>query len=178
MQHIILQAQRLSSSLGIQTIISPQRLLSISHGAPCIDGEQAGLLPLVAHDRTRAKVVVLTLLPSAASHRPVPVELLAEAARLGDGAGDLVAEPALLPPGLALRRRVEHGPHGAEPEAPGRVGGPVLVDDDLDVPGPAQQVHPLARRLGGRVRHGDAPQPRGLVAVRDGAEGQEGFLGD
>ena len=68
-------------------------------------------------------------------------------------------------------------PDVAQTEAPGRVDGAVLVDDDLDGPGAAEEVDPFARGGRGGVGYGDAADRAG-VAVCEGSEGDERFLGD
>lgn len=178
------EAQHLHGRFQIHKVVRFGRLLSPDDGASAIDGKQTSLLPLVPHDSTGTAVTLLQR--GRCRRRRRPSSALLARGRLGagseaavplDGAGDLFAQPALLLPALHLRRRVEHGPDAAEAQPPRRVRGAVLIDDNLDVPGPAQQVQPLARGLLGRVRDGDAGQ-RALVAVGYGAEGEEGLLRD
>lgn len=72
---------------------------------------------------------------------------------------------------------MEEVPDAGEAEPPGGVDGAVLVDDDTDVPGAAEEVEPLGGGARGGVRDGDEGDGAG-VAVGEGAEGEEGFLGD
>lgn len=159
--------------LQIHHIVHPQRLPTPNHRPLPIHSKRPGLLPLRPHGRRHIVIVVIVLKAA-----PLLLDLDCTArVLLLYALGDLLPEPALLLPALDLRGRVEDVPDAAEPQPPGGIQGTVLVDDDLDGPGAAEEVDPFAGRLGGGVGDGDAADRAG-VAVRERPEGEEGLLGD
>lgn len=171
-------SERLATGVQIHQLVRGLCLAAPDHRPAPVDGKSPALLPLVAYGARGTEAVVrLGACPRPRLRRGggggggTITTLL-------DGGGDARAQPALLLPGGGLGGRVEVVPDTREAEAPGGVDGAVLVDDDLDVPGAADQVEPLLRGGGRRVRDGDAGEAVALVGGGELAEGEEGLLGN
>lgn len=171
--------QDFGAHFQVHDIVRPLSLASPNNGALAINGESAGLLPLAPQHAPDALVLLVVILVECAGvrggggrflggHEPAALEVV----------GDFVAEPALLvAPAGHLGLGVQQIPDARDAEAPEGVEGAVLVVDDLDVPGAAEEVDPASRGLAGGMGDGDAADLIG-VAVAYGAEVEERFLGD
>lgn len=131
------EAQCPDAFVKVHDIIRPRRLTSPYHHALRINSPRPSALPLISHHQPGAFRVGRPRPPRAivdpTAGEPFPLYRL----------GDLVAEPAFLLPALDLGGGVEDGPEGGGAEPPGGVEGEVLVVDDGDIPGAADEVEPL-----------------------------------
>lgn len=118
------QPQRADALLQIHNIIGPLGPAPPNHHPLPINSPRPRTLPLIPQHHPFGLG-----LPD---RRPPPNPLR-----------DLVAQPPLLAPPLELGGGVEDGPEGRGAEAPCRVEGEVVVVEDGDGPGAAEEVEPF-----------------------------------